>query len=852
MQAQQHTLTPPPGAETVGARVAHWARRMPEALAYIDSERRVTFAQLDAEASAIARRIIGVDAKRRGNVCLYFEDKLAAIRSIVGVARSGHAYVPLDAKDPDERLRFILQDCEPIALLTEPQLAARARAFAPPGCIVIDISDVQAGNATSPLPVVDPDSTAYLYYTSGSTGQPKGVSQSHTNLAFFVDSYARVTGIGSGDRISMLYSLSFAAGIGGIYRGLALGITLCAYDIRRDGIENLADWLDREKITVLHTFAMVFREVAGQLDPQRVLSNLRLVHLGGESVFAGDIALFCAHTPRDCLLAHTLSATECAIIAHTVVGHDAVVPPGGVLPVGRPIPGVRIEIRREDGTAAADDEVGEIVVCSRHVSPGYWKRPELDAAAFSADPLEAGGRRYRTGDSGRIDAQGNLHFLGRKGSRFKVRGHTIDVAEIESALAACPDVAHCAVGAEADGSQPDSMRLIAYLESRTGATRDPAAIRRWLAARLPMHMLPASILYVDALPRTPGGKLDRKRLPQAATLPVEVRRVTAPRDAIEAAVAHVFMQLLRVDAVGPDDDFFLLGGDSLMGGELQARLKDAFGVLVANFHKDATVAGIAAAIRLERASATPASRTIPVIVALRETGTQPPLFMVHGRHGQAFVSPHFMQLLGDDQPAWAFQARGLDGLSEPHASVEAMADEYLAELRKRRPHGPYFLGALCAGVFIVTVMAQKLREAGETVLPLLLLDPPNSVFERGYSQMTEQQFATKMKSRGGGGRPAELLEDPAYMKSLLRTALAFERATAMHRPRPYDGDVYMLSSAQRVQGADAHIRQMFTGRLQRYEVAPTHKNALSPGNPLFARALADSLTQIREAALVTQ
>jgi hypothetical protein len=300
--------------------------------------------------------------------------------------------------------------------------------------------------------------------------------------------------------------------------------------------------------------------------------------------------------------------------------------------------------------------------------------------------------------------------------------------------------------------------------------------------------------------------------------------------------------------VGRDDDFFLLGGDSLAIVELQARLSEAFGIRVDHLHADATVAGIAATVRRELEQATP-SRALPVLIPLWRNGSAPPLFVVHGRHGQAFVSPQFMQLLGDDQPMWAFQARGLDVLHAPHATVQAMAAEYLAELRKQRPHGPYFLGSLCAGVFVVAIIARALRDAGEVVLPLLLLDPPNSVLQKGYSQLTEAQFMSKMKTRSEKRQSALPSRDPGYLQSVLRTATAFEDAIARHRPLPYDGPAYVLSSRQRSGGDDAlALRRLFTGRVKRYEVGETHGQSLDPRNPVFASALKRCVGLIRDAA----
>ena len=323
----------------------------------------------------------------------------------------------------------------------------------------------------------------------------------------------------------------------------------------------------------------------------------------------------------------------------------------------------------------------------------------------------------------------------------------------------------------------------------------------------------------------------------------------ARRDATQAAVAHIFEELLNVDGVGADDDFFLLGGDSLMGAELQARLKETFGVRVGNFHQDATVAGIAADIRRGIAQAPAQSRAIPMLVPLWPNGRETPLFMVHGRHGQAFFSPHFMKLLGDEQPVWALQARGLDGISEPHATIEAMVDDYVAEIRKVRQHGPYFLGGLCVGGFIAAAMARVLRAAGEDVLPLLLLDPPNRVRARTEAHADPVHVATKMQARRAAGRILGPMEDPAYLDASVRTAAAIDDAIARYRPLPYDGAVYMLSSRHRMQLMDPlELRTIFIGPLERHEVGQSHGHALDPRNPVFAQTLTRCIGRIREAA----
>ncbi|HEX5866015.1 MAG TPA: AMP-binding protein, partial [Casimicrobiaceae bacterium] len=464
--------------DTIGSRLATIADRLADKTAITEGDGRLSFGQLDAAATMIADYIATAGGERPGFVCLLFQSKTAAIKAILGVSRCGRAYVSLDAGDPDERLRFILQDSAPIAVLTERALLERARVLGPAGCEVIDIGSLQPLDGARSLPAVSPDAPAYLVYTSGSTGAPKGVCQTQRNLLFFADAYAEALGITEADRLSLVFSLSFGASNMNIFAGLLNGGTLCAYDMRRDGIPLLADWLDRERISVLHTVPTVFRELMNNLSPERKLAHLRAIDLAGESLFDSDVDLFQRHTEESCSLINQLGATEASVIAQHRVERCAAPVSGRLLPVGRSPAGLRVQIRREDGSEADRNEVGEIVVESPHVSPGYWRRPELNASTFSTDPVAPGWRRYFTRDLGRVDDAGNLHFLGRKGSRVKIRGHSVDLTEVEAALSACPGVTKAAALAVGEGPQKEADRLVAYLAVAADSERNPIRIRR--------------------------------------------------------------------------------------------------------------------------------------------------------------------------------------------------------------------------------------------------------------------------------------------------------------------------------------------------------------------------------------
>ncbi len=843
------SAAPSPNAvETLATRLSRWAAEKPGQLAIIDGDLRVTWRELDQRASAIASLVAERVVQPPARVAVLLRDRAAIVAACLGVTRSGNVLVVLDPSDPDERLRFVAGDCEAALLVSETSLMDRARSLVPQGCAV---ADAAAGAAPRGFPPAGANPTWSLAYTSGSTGVAKGVIRMHASYIHFVDAFGRSMGLVDSDRLSNLHSPSFGAGQAAMARSVGLGLTLCCYDINREGIEGLGDWLDRERVTVLQVMPAALRELSQRVGPKRVFPHLRLVQIGSDTTFAGDFALMRQHTLPHCRFLHQLSATEASVVAQHLFAHDAV-PEGVSVPIGRPFEGIRIELWREDGTPVPAGEVGEIVAFGRDVSPGYWKRPELDAAAFVPDPQDPLGRGYRMRDLGRFDEQGLLHFVGRTGTRIKIRGHSVDLAEVDAALVAWPDAVRAAAAAEPDPEDATQMRLVAYVEVREGARRDPRALMAFLGEKLPRPMLPSELRFLAELPRTGSGKIDRKRMAAEPVLAPDAAAYVAPRDATEAAVAHMFVELLKLERAGRDDDFFLAGGDSMLAGELQTRIKDAFGVRLTGFHDEATVAGIATSIRDALAGSGPRGREMPMLVPLWQAGKAIPLFMVHGRQGQAFVSPHFMKALGDDQPVWAFQARGLDGRSAPHASVDEMARDYAAEIRRVRPQGPYFLGGLCVGCYVVAAVAQNLKAAGEAVLPLLLLDPPNRVSGRTAAHADPEHIRAKMQKRRSEGRLGAQVDDPGYVEVAIQTAAAFNDAVSRYMPRPYDGPAYVLSSRHRMQMGDPfELRRYFTGRVKRYEVGNSHNDALDARNPQFAATLKRCIELILSSAPVS-
>ncbi len=836
----------PGSALTVYERFADVVRRSAESLAIVEKGRRVSYAQLDQMALAVMQRLNALGHPRAGIVAILAEERIAAITAMLGTAGSGHAYVSLDPGDPEERLRFIIQDSAPFVFLVDRPRLERAHALKVAGLAVLDLDEIMS-ESTGDLParMASPDDLLYLFYTSGSTGHPKGVQQTHRNLMFFVDAYARTLRINETDRLSLLYTLSFSAANMDIFGALFNGAVLCPYDMRREGISRLAAWLEESDITVLHAVPTVLRELTRTREAERRFPRIRAVDLGGETLLAGDVARFRPLVLGTCRIVNHLAATEASVIAQCVIdpAMDAM---SGALPVGRSPTGLEVRILRADGSDADTDESGFIAVDSPHLSPGYWHRPELDRATFSDLQGRPGWRRYRSGDLGRIDGTANLHFIGRESTRIKLRGQSVDLSEVEAALSACHGVKDAVVIARgAEGREAD--RLVACVVMSPGAGSNPVELRRQLVEKLPNYMLPSGYLFRDRLPTSATGKLDRRSLSEMDLDDALYRPdYEAPVGEREVQVAALFSQVLNFTPVGRFDDFFLLGGDSLSLVDLQLQSRSVFGCELPSLREDGTVAGLAARLHVSEVDGAGA---MPRLVPLREQGTAPMLYLVHGRLGQAHVSPRFMSLLGEDQPLCSIQARGLDGLEDPNESISAMAADYVDALRCYQPEGPYFIGSLCAGAYVAIEMARLLQAAGAKVLPLLLLDPPAPPFRTRVKGMNEDSLLRRLKRHENAGNIKFRFDGSRYATAAIRVARAFEGALRMYSAVPHDGPVFILASHSRLSSAHwgnpATRRRVFSGSQVWLSVADSHGEMLDPRNAEFALRLTQCMLWIR-------
>jgi len=652
-------------------------------------------------------------------VALVLETGAPLFSAMLGALAAGRLYAPIDPRLPDARIEAILRELEPGGVLVDADGASasggRVRALLPGGATPVwTLAELDEAAPRAGASAAGGDA-AYVLFTSGSTSRPKGVVQSHRNLLHNVARLTRGVAIGPADRVTLLSSPSFGASVSDVFGALLNGAAVCPYSLSGDGLLRLPAFLAREAITIYHSVPSVFRSLAWTLDGGDDLSSVRTIKLGGEAVLATDFELFRNRFSRGAVFHVGYGATEMNVMRQWFAGHETPWP--GASPLGHAVDGVEIVLLNEHGRETALE--GEIGVVSSTLAVGYWRDPERTAATFVPVPGRPGVRLYRTGDMGRILPDGCLLHLGRGDARLKVRGHRVETAEVEGELLAVPGVREAAVeGRERDGA----VRLAAWVATDGRASLDAPALRRAVAERLPPAMVPTQIVLVAALPRTPGGKVDRRALPDpGATSP---GRATHDRAAISArtatdaerAVLGAFHRVLGVEA-GLDDDFFDLGGDSLSAIELLVEIGRELGaeLSVADLLERATPFALAA----RAGESAPADRFGPIRL---RAGAGRAVFVVPGGGGDGedlFVARRLARLAGNGPAFYCFRSG-----PPPHRSVEDLAERCLAQLREADPAGPYSLVGDCVGGVLAFAIAARLREQGERVASLVLLDSP--------------------------------------------------------------------------------------------------------------------------------
>lgn len=562
---------------SIPERFEQMVRMYPERLAVKTSSHQLTYEGLNSAANRVAHAIIDRAGREPEPIALLVEHDVRAIIALVGILKSGKFYVPLDPLFPNARTAYMLDDCQARLLMTTTDRMSHAADLAQSRLEVLNIDGLDPKFSTeNPHLPIAPDSLAYLLYTSGSSGQPKGVTENHRNLLHEIMRLTNDFHICRQDRITLLNSLSFSGSARSVYGSLLNGASLFPYDIRERGPARLASWLIEEAITIYRSSPTVFRQLAETLTGQERFPALRLITTAGEPALQRDVELYQKHFSENCIFVNGLRITETGSVRHYFIDKETEVS-GPTVPVGYPMQDMQILVLDDGGREVPCHEVGEIAVRSRYLSSGYWRRPALTQATFLPDPSGGDERTYLTGDLGVMQSDGCLTHLGRKDSQMKVRGQRIEPAEIEEALLTLDAVKEVVVTVRDVG--PDQQCLMAYIVPAPQSAPTPSALRRALAERLPDAMIPSKYVVLEALPLTPTGKVDRRALPAPDTArPALDSPLVKPRTPIEAKLIAIWADVLGLDEVGIHDSFLELGGHSLLATKLIARVIDVFAV----------------------------------------------------------------------------------------------------------------------------------------------------------------------------------------------------------------------------------------------------------------------------------
>lgn len=716
---------------SIAERFERQAAKFPERLAVKSAGHALTYDELNRAANRLARAILARRGADEEPVALLFEQGAAAIVAIMGALKAGKIYVPLDPLHfPSAKLAAMLQDSGAALIVTDSQNLELAQRLADGAREVIDLDRLDpSADAENPGLSLPADRLAYILYTSGSTGEAKGVAHSHRNVLHFIRNYTNDLGVGPEDRQSLLYSCGVAASVKNIFGALLNGAALVSLNLKAEGPAHLAAWIEQEGITLGQMVPTVFRHFAGRLAGREAFPTLRALYLGGEPLFRRDIELYRAHFPKGCVLVNALASTELNTLRQFFITHETDIA-DGVVPVGYPVEDTEILLFDESGASVGPDRVGEIAIKSRYLAVGYWRKPELTQLAFAADPEGGDERIYRTADLGRMRSDGCLECLGRKDFQVKIRGHRVEMGEIEATLLALANVREAVVVAHNESGE--EKRLAAYIVPARMPAPDAAELRRALAERLPDYMIPSSFMIAESLPVSAAGKLNVRALTaDGAARPGERPLSVAPTTPFESSLAEIWAETLGKESIGVHDNFFDLGGDSLLAAQILSRTQELFDIDLPPtvlFEKP-TIAELAEHLhRLQAEPGPPRPRAEvdrSLLTRVQAGGDKPPFFYLHGDilHG-AFHSTNLARHLGDDRPFYALAPHGLNGTEIP-PTIAAMADSYIEMLRAIRPHGPYFLGGYCNGGIIAYEMARKLHREGETV-PLLVVIAANA------------------------------------------------------------------------------------------------------------------------------
>jgi amino acid adenylation domain-containing protein len=792
--------------ELVEAQVA----RTPNSSAVEHGGQQLTYKELNERANQLARflRKRGIGHESRVGVCLRRSLELPV--ALLAVLKAGAACVPLDPAYPKERLSYMLSDSETPLVLTQPGLLSEVTDF---DAEVVNLepdwkafADESRENVRSS---VEPENLAYIIYTSGSTGKPRGVLLPHRGLVNHNVAAAALFGMTNTDRMAQFASISFDIAIEEIFPTWISGGSLVVRDEDASlAVSDFLRWVDQNRVTALDLPTAYWHELVRELAESTIKlpKSLRLVIVGGEKAQSGALATWRKFAGSRVRWVNTYGPTETSVIV-TSFEPKATEEIPAVLPIGRPIANTKIYILDKNLQPVPVGVAGDLYVSGPGLARGYLNRPEITAEKFVIDPFssEPGARMYKTGDLARYLANGEIEFAGRTDDQVKIRGYRVELEEIEAVLGAHPGVHEVVVTARENSS--GEKTLVGYLVPSREQVPTASELRSYLKQKLPHFMVPAAVVLLEAMPKTPNGKVDKRALPAPKDADfAATQEYVAPSTELETKLAKIWETVLDKKPVGIRDNFFELGGHSLLAARLMHRIEQQLNerLPLATLLQAPTIEQLAAVVQKEEGSSSWSS-----LVALQPRGARAPFFCVHGVGGNVVGFRDLAKHLGSEQPFYGIQPQGLDGKRECLSSIPQMAELYLQEIRRVQPEGPYRIGGYSFGGLVAYEMAQQLEAQGEHVSLLALLDSyPGKIETRG--DQIKSMMALPLKERltfmakKGSFVVMTLrkrLELQFLPRALRNVRQACSRAAATYEVQPYRGRVTLFRVREKSAGS---------------------------------------------------
>ncbi len=695
--------------QSVAERFEQQVAKHADRLAVKTATAHLTYDGLNQAANRIARAIIKLRGTDNEPVALFLDQGAQLIPAILGALKAGKPYIALDTSFTLSKNISIIKHCQPGLVITGRGHYSLASKLVDNASQLLEIEAVSRFSPENLKLRVAPETAAYIIYTSGSTGEPKGVSHDHRNVLHNVMRCSNMLHLAPDDRLSLLWSCSFAASVPNVFGALLNGAALFPFDIKKEGIAGLAGWLEKEEITIYHSVPTVYRHFVSTLSGKEMFPRLRMIKLSGEPVLKRDVESYSRHFHRGCIFHVSYASTETNIVRQFFCDHDTRFS-GGIVPAGYEVEDMEVFVLDEKGKRAAPNAPGEIVVSSPYLPRAYYRKDGDAGSPFKPDEQKPGHRVFRTGDIGYMQPDGCLVHLGRKDHQLKIRGYRVETGEIETVLNGIGGIKETAVAGFDDGQ--GGKFLAAYVVARKGEQLKASHLRNFLLKKLPDYMVPSRFVFLDALPLTLSGKVDRKSLPIPGNTSQEENYI-APGAPDELMLASVWRNLFGIERIGAHDNFFDLGGHSLLAARMSAEIKKLTGkiVPVSSLIQAPTIRQLAMAMQAEvRVSKTPS-------IVAQAGGHKLPLFWIGIN---AFLPRH----IGQGQPLYGMLLPGDYGRPAVFRSLEELAGLCLKDMLAIQPNGPYMLGGWCFWGLVAMEMAQQLLKRGHEVPLLCMIDPP--------------------------------------------------------------------------------------------------------------------------------